>query len=230
MADLGYASTNLEGYRVTLLDSTGDYVADSIGAYTCDDGISFSNAFINQDGTVYQQRSGTGAFCVNRTGPSAQTGATVTVSICKWQYALMYLMMGGKLAEDGSGNVIGWSMPDADEISGRRFVLEAWTLAIDGEVQASDAGGDALYHHHIWPQCTAVVGDFELADAVNVFGLVITASPNPNVGNGPMNDWPDFSEPLGLLDGHPTGPWAAYLDDNPPSFLCQTTSASVPAS
>lgn len=228
MTDLGYASTNLEGYRVTLLDETGNFLANSAGAYACSDGISFSNAFINQDGTVYQQRTGTGAFCVNRTGPSAQTGATVTISICTWQYALMYLMMGGKLAYNGGGDVIGWSMPDPDEVSSRRFCLEAWTLAIDGEVQAEE-GGYPAYHHHIWPQATAIVNDFELADAVNVFGLVCTTSPNPNVGNGPFNDWPNFDNDT-LLDGHPSGAWAAYIDNDPPDFLCQTANFVVPAS
>ena len=229
MADLGYASTNLEGYRATLLDSTGNFVASSTGAYTCNDGISFANAFTNQDGTVYQQRSGTGVFCVNRVGPTVATGAVVTISLCRWQYALMYLLMGGKLVEDGSGDIIGWSMPDPDELVDRRICLEAWTLAVDGEVQA-EVGGQPAYHHHIWPQATFALSDFTLADAVNVFGVIATVSPNPAVGNGPYNDWPDFDEPLGLLDGHPTGPWASFLDTAPPSFLCQTANFVVPAS
>lgn len=227
MADLGYASSNFEAYRVTLLDLTGNYVSSSTGLYVCEDGISLATAFTNQEGTTYQQRAGNGSFCVNRTGATVQTGATVTLTICKWQWSLMYLLMGGKLAEDGNGDIIGWSMPDPDEVSDRRICLEAWTLAVDGE-QIAEYGGQAAYQHHIFPSVSWIVGDFEFADAVNVFPLVGTVSPNANAANGPIDDWPDFSEPLGLLDGHPTGPWASYLDNDPPAALCEATNF-VPA-
>jgi hypothetical protein len=229
MSDLGYASTNFEGYRVTLLDLTGSFVSSSTGLYVCEDGISLATAFTNQDGTVYQQRAGNGSFCVNRTGATVQTGATVTLAICKWQWSLMYLLMGGKLAYDGDDNVIGWSMPDPDQVSDRRICLEAWTLAIDGE-NVAEYGGAAAYQHHIFPSVSWIVDDFTLADAVNVFGLVGTVSPNDAIGNGPYNDFPDFNEPLGLLDGHPTGPWASYLDNNPPAALCEAANFVAPAS
>ena len=221
MADLGYASTNWEAYRATLLDLSGNYVASSTGLYVCEDGISLATAFTNQEGTTYQQRSGNGSFCVNRQGATVQTWAVLTVSVCKWQWSLMALLMGGKLAEDGDSNVIGWSMPDADEVSDRRICLEAWTLAVDGENVAEYDGAPA-YQHHIFPSCSVVVDDFTLADAVNVFGLVFTVSPNANAGNGPFNDWPDFDNGI-LLDGHPTGPWASYLDNDPPTALCEAT-------
>ena len=229
MADLGYASTNFEGYRVTLLDTTGNFVASSTGLYVCEDGISLATAFTNQDGTSYLQRAGNGAPCVNRTGATVQTGATVTLTVCKWQWSLMYLLMGGKLAEDGSGNIIGWSMPDPDEVSDRRTCLEAWTLAVDGETVA-EYGGLPAYQHHIYPQVSWSLADFTFADAVNVFPLTGVVSPNANIGNGPANDWPAFDEPLGLLDGHPTGPWASFLDNNPPAALCEASNFAVPAS
>ncbi len=227
--DLGYSSTNLEGYRATLLDVTGNYVADSAGAYACADGISLGVSWVNQDGTQYLQKAGNGVPCVNRQGPTVTTGATATLAICTWQYALMYLLMGGKLVEDGEGNIIGWSMPDPDEINNRRICLEAWTLAIADE-QVAEYGGQAAYNHHIFPSASVVLDDFNLSDAVNVLGLVFTVSPNANAANGPFADWPDFDEPLNLLDGHPTGPYAMYLDNDPPDFLCQTESFSVPGS
>jgi hypothetical protein len=212
-----------------MLDSTGDFVSNSLGLYVCDDGISLQNSFTNTDGTVYQQRLGNGAFCVNKVGPTVQTGAQVTLTICPWQYALMGLLMGGKVAYNVGGDAIGWSMPDPDELNTRRICLEAWTLAIDGEVQASDSGGNALWHHGIWPQATAVVGDFTWEDAVNPFNVVFTVTPNDNVGNGPFNNWPDFDNDS-LLDGHPTGPFASYLDNAPPAALCEVTTFTEPAS
>lgn len=227
--DLGYASTNLEAYRASLLDVTGNYVADSAGLYVCSDGISLATAFTNQAGTTYLQNAGNGLPCVNRVGPTVQSGAQVTLAICKWQYALMHLLMGGKTVEDDDGNVIGWSMPDPDEISTRRICLEAWTLAIDGE-NVADYGGAAAYNHHIFPSASVIVDDFTLADAVNVFGLVFTVSPNNNAGHGPLDDWPDFLTADGQLDEHPTGPWSSYLDADPPTALCQTQSLSDPGS
>lgn len=229
MADLAYASTNFEGYRVTLLDSTGNFESDSLGLYVCEDGISLAVAFTNTDGTTYQQRLGNGAFCVNRQGPTVQTGAQVTLTICPWQYALMGLLMGGKVAYNVAGDAIGWSMPDPDEAQTRRICLEAWTLAIDGEVQASDAGGIGLWHQSIFPQATCVVGDFDFGDQVNPFNVVFTVTPNDNIGNGPVNDWPDFDND-NLLDGHPTGPWAQFLTNNPPAALCEVTTFTAPAS
>lgn len=228
MADLGYASSNWEFYRATLLDLTGSFVSSSTGLYCCPDGISLATSFTNQDGTVYQQRAGNGSFCVNRTGATVQTGATVTLSICKWQWSLMKLLMGGKLAVDGSSNVIGWSMPDPDEIYNRRICLEAWTLAIDGE-NVAEYNGQPAYQHHIFPSVSWVVDDFTLADQVNVFGLVGTVSPNAAIGNGPFNNWPDFDNDT-LLDGHPTGPWASYLDTALPTAACTASNFSAPAS
>jgi hypothetical protein len=203
-------------------------VSSSTGLYVCEDGISLAVSFTNQDGTVYQQRSGSGAFCVNRTGATFQTGATVTLQICTWQYSLMQLLMGGKTVLDASNNVIGWSMPDPDEVQNRRICLEAWSLAIDGE-NVAEYGGIPAYNHHILPSVSWIVDDFTLADAVNVFSLVGTVSPNAQVGNGPLNDWPDFDSGV-LLDGHPTGPWSSYLDNNPPTALCTATNFSAPAS
>jgi hypothetical protein len=229
MADMGYASTNWEAYRVTLLDLTGNFVSSSTGLYVCEDGISLATAFTNQEGTTYQQRAGNGAFCVNRTGATAQTGAQVTLAICKWQWSLMQLLMGGKVAENDDGDIIGWSMPDPDEVSDRRICLEAWTLAIDGE-NVAEYEGDAAYQHHIFPSVSWIVDDFTLADAVNVFGLVGTVSPNDAIGNGPYNDWPDFLAADGELDGHPTGPWSSYLDTSPPAALCEVSSFTAPGS
>jgi hypothetical protein len=141
----------------------------------------------------------------------------------------MGLLMGGKVAYNVGGDAIGWSMPDPDEAQQRRICLEAWTLAIDGEVQASDAGGLGLWHQSIFPQATCVVGDFDFGDQVNPFNVVFTVTPNDNVGNGPVNNWPDFDND-NLLDGHPTGPWAQFLTNSPPTALCEVSNFSAPAS
>lgn len=225
-----FASTNFEAWRVSLLDSTGNFVTAPLGAYVCDSGISFQNAFINQDGTVYQQRLGNGKFCVNRTGPARQTGATITITICPWQYSLRGLVLGGKVAYDDDGAAIGHSLPDPDELAARNLCVEAWTLAVDGENQG-DIDGAPAWHHHIWPQASGwIMGDFTLEDAVTPWSVIGTAAPNNNVGNGPFDDWPDFNDDI-YLDGHPTGTYAGYLDTDPPDFLtCQVESFVAPGS
>lgn len=231
MADPRYASTNLEAYRITPLDSTGNFTTEDPGLYVCDDGISFASAFTTQAGTTYQQNVGSGRPCVNRVGPTRVTGATVTIAICSWQARLAQLIFGGKVAPNGAGDAIGWSGPDPDDANVRYFCLEAWSLAVDNDRQA-DYQGDALWIHHIWPMGTAYPSDFTLEDAVTPSGAVVTVNPNSNIGNGPFNDWPDFEEYNGtvLLDGHPTGTYAWFYDENPPAALCVPTAFTSPAS
>lgn len=220
-----YASQGFEFFRSTVLDDVGEPTDGAINLYKSDQGIDLDVKWRVESGAEYKQKLGNGNLCVNRKRRDTILGGTITLNACPWEYGLIAMVTGGKVAYD-AGRPIGVDLGEVSTLDERRVCFEAWALAVTGEDRGT-LGGDAAYHHHIFPSVAWRLGDFKLEDAVTPIQFVGDFQANSNISNGPLGDWPDFDNDDVATEGNVLGPWAAYLDVEIPTAFCGPTTLTT---
>lgn len=98
----------------------------------------------------------------------------------------------GAAGGDFAGEVIGWASPNYNAPPQNGVYLEIITQNIGegaGDCQTAD-GGFPAYTGHIWGKVKLTMGERSFAEEAAVFAFTGKATGNPNLYDGPWNDYP----------------------------------------
>ncbi|WQY99821.1 hypothetical protein [Microbacterium phage MO526] len=162
--------------RVTPLDSCGLIPEDA--EYVATDGFVTVNLSSEvEEGTEIIVRKASGALCVNEKMADSFKRFTVEIEFCSVNPSLLSIVSNAVPYEDGSGDVIGFTVPEG-EIA-KWFALELWT-GLSGAV--CEPGAEEASGYMLLPFVTAgVLGDIEIGgeDAIT-FSLTGAATKGGN--------------------------------------------------
>lgn len=196
--------------RIGLLAANGAPAPSSNGLIVSDSLIQINWKVVLKAGAQLELENGTGGICASFQGRDKVKSVDLDMQLCVLDAEQIELQTGGGLVTV-DGESVGWTLPDVNEEIDREVSVEAWSLAWDGDEQATD-GADALYHHWVWPRTTWTFGDGGLSSDFLRVPLVGHGTSNANFGDGPGNDlpWGVFTTPMG-----------EFVDDQPlPDAAC----------
>ncbi|QDH93269.1 major tail protein [Microbacterium phage Cressida] len=162
--------------RVTPLDSCGN--VPTAAEYVATDGfVTVTLSSEVEEGTEIIVRKASGALCVNEKMADSFKRFTVEIDFCGVNPSLLSIVSNAVPYEDGSGDVIGFTVPEG-EIA-KWFSLELWT-GLSGAV--CEPGAEEASGYMLLPFVVAgVLGDIEIGgeDAIT-FSLTGAATKGGN--------------------------------------------------
>lgn len=172
-------------------DGTPDAL-NSVGAFVVCGGIStFEYDFETESGSSIFQRDAAGNPCVNRKRNDDVKYATFTLTMCRddWRLTEILLDTGAELLTDGGGDPIGRAIAasagcgTAEQQNG--VIIELWS-----ELYDCDAPADPYpYIRTVLPRCFLTPRGHRREDGLSLPVYVGYAQTNPNIGNGPFDDF-----------------------------------------
>lgn len=203
--------------RIALLDDSGAPDAGADSVWVTDSLIRIGYSLVRSEGVKFEQKNGCGVICVQYQGAARITGVNLTLELCHLDFEGIALATGASLVSEAGRTNIGTALPAVDSDLTRRVSVEAWSLAWDGDEQATDStgGNEPLYIRTIFPSVSWTEGDRTYEEGITRIPLVGEGRSNTNFGNGPANDLPW---------GAYTSPKGEYLDDGElPTATCGTS-------
>lgn len=186
-------STDICALRAARLDTDGSFQTGADNLYEMTEVLTLGVSEEILEGARTTLENGCGSVCFNRKRPNRILGETLALELCHLDAELLELMTGGTLLTSG-GNTVGFEPPAFDD-STVSVALEVWTMAWDGDEQATD-GGDLLWIRHGYPKVTWTIGNRTFQNEVLRVPLTGDAVSNSQFGTGPLGDWPAaISEP-----------------------------------
>lgn len=208
-----YGSIQACRLRVGVLDDGGAPDAGADNLYVTDALIQVQTSYNIEAGQEFTQKNGCGVICQTFKEDDKLKSVGLELQLCQFDYELLAMMLGATLI---TGNIvspaapIGYDLPPSTAGAQNGVSMEVWTKAWDGGSQPVSALGDPLYHHFVWPKTTWVPGQRTLQSGILVVPVTGTGFENPQIGNGPANDFPTT----------PQGAEMAFLDDTIPDAAC----------
>lgn len=196
--------------RVARLDDSGAPLAGANNLVVSDALIRIGYSVVVEEGANLTQKNGCGVQCVKYQGDDKITGVNLTLELCSLDFELLEMLTGGTLVTEG-GFTRGLTLPPADQELANRVSVEAWSLAWDGDEQATE-GADTLTIRTIFPSTSWVEGDRTYEEGITRIPLTGRGRSNANFGDGPGNDlpWGVYVTPKG-----------EYVDSDPmPEATC----------
>lgn len=160
-----------------------------------------------QAGDELSQRNGDGEVCAALTEPDVITRYDLTLTLCVLDFELLEILTGGRVLMTG-GQPVGFAAPAFDDEK-PIVVVEAWSQAQEGTVQATEDGA-ALWLHWVFPRVEWTLGNQTIERGILNFQLTGKAVENPSMGLGPNGEWPEVI----------TEAWGVFLDDEIPDVVC----------
>lgn len=160
-------------------------------------------------GSLLEQANGCGSNCVVVQEDDRLNGINLNMTLCEWEFSLLAKLTGNSTISSG-GTVIGTQSRLITASAPARVSVEAWAKAWDGNEQATDDNGAALYFHYHFPSTTWTMGRINNANEIATIPLTGKGRQNANYFDGPGNDAPEDIN----------GNWAVHLDTALPSASC----------
>lgn len=183
--------------RVARLDAAGAPLAGADNLIVTDGLIQVGEQVVIEEGAAFTQKNGCGTICLTYQGRDKIKAVNLTLQLCYLDAELIEMMTGAHLVTvDGATR--GYTLPDVDEELDQEVSVEAWSVAWDGDQQAT-LDGDPLYIRHVWPRTTWVVGDRTFQEGPTTIPLTGRGNSNSEFGDGPANDlpWGEYVTPAG---------------------------------
>lgn len=152
-----------------------------------------------EEGMKFEPKNGCGETSWTYEQDSRVKRWNLTGEFITWDYELCKLMFGGDLilgvaAGPFAGKVIGWAPPNYTVNPTSGFYLEVISQnAVEGFgdcVNPTAASAFPAYTGHIFGKVRAVLGARTFENEVARLAFTATATGNPNLTNGPWNDYP----------------------------------------
>jgi len=204
----------------TLADGSPD-TGNPVGAFLLCGGVSkLTHDFNVEKGSSIFARDAAGNPCVNRKRPDDVTYTTFTLTMCRDDPRLHEIMGAGSspLLTDLGNYPIGYGVETSaacGTVSTRRgVIIELWSELFDCDAPASPYP----YQRVVLPNCFLTPKGFDRQDGLSlpVFdGFSVT---NPNIGNGPFDDF-DLSEDVSGLCYFEFGDDALPTCDSPIDYV-----------
>lgn len=212
------ASLNVEAIRVAKLSTAGAPDTGANKGYISDAQIKVEIGLELETGTEFTQKNGAGAICATAKEADKIKRATVTLDLCRFDFALMGLMCDGSVFS-ASSNAIGYQPPAVEAGDPDPICFEVWTKAWEGAAQAVPAftSPNAAYLHYVLPFVRFTQQPFTLENGFTVFQVRGDGSENDSItANGPWNDWPSAIASAGGV----TRTFGVFFDDDLPTAAC----------
>jgi len=172
-------------------DGTPDYFNATGGFVVCGGVSTFEHDFETEEGSSIFRRDAAGNPCVNRKRPDDVKWTTFTLTLCRDDARLTEILLGGQadLLTDTGGNSTGRGIrPAAGCGTGEQrgaVCLELWS-----ELQDCDQPAEPYpYQRVVLPRCFLSPAGYTREDDVSLPVYSGYSQSNPNIGNGPFNDF-----------------------------------------
>lgn len=158
---------------------------------------SFSTTPDTEEGTSIRPKNTCGRTLYTYDAPTVTNGHNVTGALYFFDPEAAFVLFGGSVVlggtnSDFSGDVIGWASPNYTDPPTDGVYLEIISQNI-GEGAgdcAATVGGFAAYTGHIWGKVKLTMGERSFAEEAAEFAFTGVATGNPNLFDGPWNDYP----------------------------------------
>lgn len=205
-------------------DGTPDY-GNSVGAFIVCGGVSsLEHDFETEEGSNIVERDAAGNLCINRRRPDDVTHATFTLTMCRDDPRLTEIILhgGATLLEDANGypmgrGILGGATCGTSAPRGG-VILELWTELYDCDVPKADWP----YKRIILPFAQLTPAGYTHEDGLSLPVYNGIVHPNPNIGNGPFDDFDVVGDVSRLL-------YFDFYDDELPTCAPTLDYANLPA-
>lgn len=150
-----------------------------------------------EEGTRYEPKNACGQVMYIYEGDDITKRHNLQGELWFFDVEGMFIMFGGevvqgKVGSDFAGFNIGWASPGASAPPRNGVYLEIITQNIgqDAGDCASAEGGFPAWTGHIWGKAKLRMGTINMAEEARVVAFAGTAVGNPNLFDGPWNDYP----------------------------------------
>lgn len=150
-----------------------------------------------EEGTRIEPKNACGSIVYTYESPNIVKRHNLSGELYFFDPEAAYVLFGGEVVVGGSGSdfageAIGWASPNYTDPFTEGVYLEIITRNIGegaGDCATAD-GGFPAYTGHIWGKAKLVIGDRTFEEDAARLTFTGTATGNPNLFNGPWNDWP----------------------------------------
>lgn len=213
--------------RIARLTDTGAPLTGAGNGYVTDSIEEIGIALDIEEGEEFIKKNGGGKICARKRDDDSIKGATLSMSLCQYDYQILSLITGADRFTSG-GNIVGFQVPKSTAPS--IFVsVEAWTTAWDGTGVAipSFTTPDAAYHHFVFPKVRWTIADHTLNSDFTSLPFTGIAEENTRItANGPFDDWP-----VAVRNGNGvTSSYGVFLDPVLPAASCSFITVTSAAS
>lgn len=150
-----------------------------------------------EEGTVIAPTTGCGVTAYRKVRPDRFNGYNISGNLVFFDDEGSFQMFGGSViygaaGGDFAGEVIGWAAPNYDSPNTNGVYLEVISERVaEGAGDCiSSGGGRPLYVGHIFGKVLLVPGELSLQDGAINMPFSGKATANPNLYDGPWNDFP----------------------------------------
>ncbi len=150
-----------------------------------------------EEGTVIAPVTGCGTTAYRKTRPDRLNGYNVSGNLIFFDDEGSHILFGGTKilgasGGDFAGEVIGWAAPNYDNPQTNGVYLEVISERVAEGAGAciSSAGGRPTHVGHIFGKVLLTPGEISLQDGAVNMPFTGKATANPNLFDGPWNDWP----------------------------------------
>jgi hypothetical protein len=183
--------------RLTALDAVGNPVAGPNNVYVSSNSIMLSVKPTIEAGEDKTLVGGCDCIIATYRGKDKLKWFEFELDQGVLEPGLQELMLGSAVILDGSGNPIGnwWPSQLGCDVPGQPNVcLEAWQDLWEDDHQFATP---YQFLHYIWPSTSWEIGDFDLQNDFMQPKLTGYSRANPQWGEGPFHDTPEFVQPIG---------------------------------
>lgn len=181
-----------------------------------------------EEGTTIAPTTGCGVTAYRKIRQDRLNGFNISGNLIFFDYEGMFQMFGGTLilgasGGDFAGEVIGWAAPNYDAAESNGVYLEVISQRIaEGAGDCiTSGGGRPTYTGHIFGKVLLTPGEISMSDAEIPLPFTGKATANPNLFDGPWNDFPG--------EGYiPTSPYipVGYSDSEYQAILATAAAGS----
>ncbi len=184
-------------FRVARLASTCAPLGGNGSGYVTAGIVDFTATPDILEGTTIAPTTGCGTTAYRKVRQDRINGYNISGNLIFFDDEGMFQMFGGavitgRTGGDFAGDVIGWAAPNYDAEAQNGVYLEVISQRIgegSGDCIVS-GGGRPTYTGHIFGKVLLTPGDLSLSDDAIQLPFTGKASANPNLADGPWNDYP----------------------------------------
>lgn len=185
----GAATLYAVALRVARLDATGATPAGASNMYVTNGLVKVTFTPVYETGDEVTKKDGQGNLCLDIKQPDVFKRVDInSVELCANDPELAELLGGGAIISDAGApaNTIGWAAPVAGvDPTPNGISLEVWTRRY-----VNNAPAALPYARYLFPKVKLKPMAKSLEATPMAVDFEGEGYENPNIGNGPNNDWP----------------------------------------
>lgn len=144
-----------------------------------------------ETGDEFNQKNGNGDLLISVKDNDKLKRLNLQLELATRDYELISVMTGATLLASG-GVTYGIARLGTASSTPSPVSMEIWTKVAQASGSCA-ATGSGQWFRHVYPKVVWTLGDSEFGNSVATVKMTGVAEGNPNWGNGPFNDYPDYT-------------------------------------